>query len=176
MLKNSLKYSSSKGFSLIELLIVVVITGILAAIAIPNLMASRRSANEASAVAGLRRIISAQAVYQFSFGSGNYGTMAQLRNAALIDRVTLIGTGSYRKNRYLFELTVLAPTGTLGPRFNARARPQHHTNIDPVGGSGTRDFGTNESGILYQTSNATVVSFNATTRIPTGSAVPFRQY
>jgi type IV pilus assembly protein PilA len=176
MLKQSLKYSSSKGFSLIELLIVVVITGILAAIAIPTLMASRRSANEASAVAALRQIVSGQAAYQFSFGGGNYGSMTQLRNSALIDRVTLASASSYRKNRYLFELTVLAPTGTLGPRFDVRARPQHHTNIDPIGGAGTRDFGTNESGVLYQTDNATVVAFNATTRIPTGSAIPFVQH
>jgi type IV pilus assembly protein PilA len=170
------KQSSSKGFSLIELLIVVVITGILAGIAIPVLMASRRSANEASAVAGLRQIVSGQASYQFSFGGGNYGTMTQLRNSALIDRVTVISGNSYRKNRYLFELTPLAPTGGLGPRFTARARPQHSTVIDPIGGSGTRDFGTNESGILYQTDNATVVAFDTTTREPTGSAVPFVQY
>jgi prepilin-type N-terminal cleavage/methylation domain-containing protein len=176
MLKQSLKYSSSKGFSLIELLIVVVITGILASIAIPTLMASRRSANEASAVAGLRQIVSGQAAYQFSFGGGNYGTMTQLRNSALIDRVTLATPNSYRKNRYLFELSVLAPTGTLGPRFDVRARPQHHTNDDPIGGAGTRDFGTNESGVLYQTSNATIVAFDSTTRVPTGSAIPFVQH
>lgn len=176
MLKKSLKYSSSQGFSLIELLIVVVITGILAGISLPNLVTSRRAANEASAIAGLRQIISGQASYAFSYGSGNYGTMTQLRNSALIDRVTLASASSYRKNRYLFELDVTAASGTQAPTFNARARPQNHTNIDPIGGAGTRDFGTNESGVLYQTDNATVVAFDATTRIPTGATVPFVQY
>jgi prepilin-type N-terminal cleavage/methylation domain-containing protein len=174
MSKTISNYSSAKGFSLIELLIVVVITGILASVALPNLITSKRVANEASAVAGLKQIISAQASYQFSFGAGNYGTLTQLKNSALLDRV--IGTSPFRKNRYLFELDLISATGTQAPGFNARARPQHHTTVDPIGGSGTRDFGTNESGVIYQTDNATLVTFDATTREPTGTAIPFIQY
>src|SRR3954468_13273422 len=65
-----------KGFSLIELLIVVAIILIIAAIAIPNLQRAKMAANEASAVAGMRTIFTAEAAY-FAQGWSNPGACAE---------------------------------------------------------------------------------------------------
>lgn len=80
-----MKKNNEKGFSLVELLVVVIIIAIVAAIAIPNLLASRRAANEASAVASLRTIHSAEATYYATQVSPTYGTLAALNTAGLID-------------------------------------------------------------------------------------------
>ena len=66
--------SKQAGFSLIELLIVVAVILVIAAIAIPNLLRSRMAANEASAVASVRSINTSQVVYQSTYG-GNYATL-----------------------------------------------------------------------------------------------------
>ena len=60
------------GFSLIELLIVVAIILIIAAIAIPSFLSSRMSANEASAVANLRTVATAETAYSASYGAIGY--------------------------------------------------------------------------------------------------------
>src|SRR5258708_28209504 len=77
---------NEKGFSLVELLVVVIIIAIVAAIAIPNLLASRRAANEASAISSLRTIHSAEATYQATIGGNvNYGDAVALGTAAVFD-------------------------------------------------------------------------------------------
>src|SRR5262245_28878582 len=95
-----------KGFSLIELLIVVAIILIIAAIAIPNLLRSRMAANEASAVGSLRTINTSQVTFASTYGIGFAGSLAALGTpaggcpgavataACLIDEVLTTGTKS----------------------------------------------------------------------------------
>ncbi len=70
--------SRQHGFSLIELLIVVAIILVIAAIAVPNLIRSRMAANEASAASSLRTIGDANVLYLSLFGVGFAGELAHL--------------------------------------------------------------------------------------------------
>src|SRR5947208_15615705 len=81
------------GFSLIELLIVVAIILIIAAIAIPNLIKSKMAANEASAVGSLRTVNTAELTYSSTCGTG-FTDLTTLGSSGMVDNVLGAGTKS----------------------------------------------------------------------------------
>ena len=134
------------GFSLIELLIVVAIILVIAAIAIPNLMKSRMAANEASAVGSLRAINNAEVTYNSTYnnytctlatlGPGSGGGSPTSAGAAIIDATLASGT----KSGYTFT----AGTCTVSPTGSTTSY-QWLADPSSPGTSGTRHFCTDDT-------------------------------
>jgi type IV pilus assembly protein PilA len=144
-----------KGFSLIELLIVVAIILIIAAIAIPNLLRARIAANEAAAVGTLRTMNTAAVTYSSTWqngfppnlGSLVYKAVADCTHASLLDNI--LATDPATKSGYSFAYagqTAFAPTACGAPGWQTYA-----IDATPltVGTTGQRSFCTDESGVIH---------------------------
>lgn len=137
---------TNKGFSLIELLIVVAIILIIAAIAIPNLVRARISANEASATASMRTIGSGQLLYRSS--NNRFTDLAGLSGDSIID--TILGGGT--KSGYTFGCT---NDGTTGLTFTATATFQSAY-------TGKRTYFVDQTQVIRYTTNGSQATGSST--------------
>jgi len=147
---------TTKGFSLIELLIVVAIILIIAAIAIPNFMKSKMAANQASAVESLRMLDTAEVTYSSTYNIGFSATLAYLgptsggvpnsQAAGLIDSTLATGFKSG------YALVYSAAPVDLSGKINA-----YEVTGTPMSSStGSTYYYTDQSGVIRQ--NATAVA------------------
>jgi type IV pilus assembly protein PilA len=145
--------NKQKGFSLIELLIVVAIILIIAAIAIPNLMRSKMAANEASAVASLRTYNTSIVAYQTTYGTDPSTDLSQLgpvatgttpssTSADLVD--ALLGAVAPVKSGYTFKFTP-----DPNPAGSPLVYSSYKITANPSSAStGQRTFFTDQSGVI----------------------------
>ncbi len=150
-----------KGFSLIELLIVVAIILIIAAIAIPNLMRARMAANDSSAAASEHTIVVGEVGYLGAYPTVGYGTLAQLGGAAtpcipapangcLIDNNLATNGAGNGKSGYTFAVT---PGGTALTGWN------YYTTAIPLSNvTGTKSFCAADDGVVRTEPNGTITA------------------
>ena len=142
-----------KGFSLIELLIVVAIILIIAAIAIPNLMRARMSANESSAAGSLRTVNTAEVSYFTTYPTVGFTQLASLGGASpctpqatggcFIDNFLATNGANAGKDGYSFTIGAASATAY-----------DSHADALTINQTGTRSFCSDQTGVIYYLAGA----------------------
>jgi prepilin-type N-terminal cleavage/methylation domain-containing protein len=165
------KRSANRGFSLIELLIVIAIILIIAAIAIPNFMRARMNANETAAVSNLRTISTAQVTYITTYANGFAPNLVTLSGAppiscaaaGLIDDVLASG----QKTGYNYALVPGIPVTNPAPGCAPGVISYMSTAIPAiVGSTGQRSFCAQENGLIRQDVAGAAIAAGACTLLP----------
>ena len=129
-MRNEQSASGIKGFTMIELLIVIAIIGILASIVIPTYQSSVRKANEGAAVATLNTIKIAQAKYVGDH-NGQYGTFKQLFEEGYLDKRFNFDRPHLRG--YVFTLNLIARPEKTAVTFTLNANPESSEGFTATG-------------------------------------------
>jgi len=139
----------------------IFLSGMIAAIAIPNLVKSQQAARETAALAEVQTIGKAQVLYSVTKGHGKFTGLRTLGAEGLIDTTLAFG----QKGGYLFRSEPVSIAGAP-PMFDTTARPIETGTF----GTGNRSFGSNETFVIYEADGAVDLKGTPTNRVPAGGA------